>query len=97
MASQYKGLFVAANTPMDAKRELVLDLVPKYVEYLHKNKVDGVYAVGSTGEFPHLTVEERKKLQKKWIQSAEGKIKVIVQVGANNIKDTVELVRSILC
>ena len=26
-------------------REIVLDLVPKYVEYLHKNKVDGVYGM----------------------------------------------------
>ena len=37
-------------------RELVLDLVPKYVEYLHKNKVDGVYGVRSLFLYSNCTV-----------------------------------------
>ena len=37
-------------------RELVLDLVPKYVEYLHKNKVDGVYGVRHLFLYSNCTV-----------------------------------------
>lgn len=85
------GYIVAPFTPMHYEGSLNLDLVPDYASYLIRNKLDGVFTCGSTGEGALLTVEERKQVSEKWLDTVQGKLKVIVHTGGTNLKDQIEL------
>lgn len=58
--------------------------------------VSGVFVNGTTGESVSLSVTERKYIAEAWcntIEVASGKLDVIVQVGANSIRDTIDLAK----
>eukprot|EP00105_Crassostrea_gigas_P009484 XP_011424454.1 PREDICTED: N-acetylneuraminate lyase-like [Crassostrea gigas] len=40
-----------------------------------------------------MTVDERKESAEVWVKAAKGKVKIILHVGANNIRDSQELAR----
>ena len=82
-----EGYIAAPFTPMTTSGELNLDLVPDYAAYLLRNGLDGVFLCGSTGEGALLTREERMALTEKWLECAEGKLKVVVHTGGCNLMD----------
>ncbi len=66
--------------------------VKGFVKYnVEVTKVDGLYVNGSTGEFPMLTYEMKKKLLKTVIENSPKDIDLIAQVGSTSIYETVEL------
>jgi len=75
------GLIAATFTPMHADGSLNLDLVPAIVDRMIQYKLGGLYVNGSTGEGPLLTTDERKATAKAYVNAADGRIPVIVQVG----------------
>ncbi|MDK2897284.1 MAG: hypothetical protein PWP04_1404 [Candidatus Atribacteria bacterium] len=52
------------------------------LDFLMDAKVDGVYVCGTTGEFPFLNLEERKKLAETVVKHINGKITVYIHVGS---------------
>ncbi len=85
------GYIAAPFTPMHSNGDLNLDLIPAYADYLIRNGLDGAFVCGSTGEGALLTGEERMALVEKWIEVAEGRIKIIVHTGGTNLRDQLEL------
>lgn len=71
--------------------DLNLDLIPEYAAFLFRNRLDGVFVCGSTGEGALLTREERMALTESWMEAAEGKLKVVVHTGGCNLKDQQKL------
>ncbi len=67
-----------------AQREVVQFLLPK---------VNGFYPVGTYGSGPLLTVDERKKVAEVIVDEVNGKIPVIIHVGAVNTQQAVELAK----
>ena len=57
-----EGLIAAPHTPFNADGSVNLDLIPKQVETLLKQKVIGAYICGTTGEGICCSVEERKQV-----------------------------------
>jgi dihydrodipicolinate synthase/N-acetylneuraminate lyase len=79
----------AALTPLrDGGTELDEDAVAPYVAFLAANGVDGVLALGTTGEGILLTVSERKAVLRCF---AEGPLPVLAHCGAQTTADTVAL------
>ena len=81
MKRSFQGLFAATLTPMHADASLAIENVPGMVEFLIAQGVDGLYVCGSTGEGPSLTREERMAVAEAYIQAADGRVPVLVQVG----------------
>src|SRR5580704_17418432 len=62
-ASGEKQLFwVAATTPCDKNLNFDPELYKDVLAYLREQGADGVVVLGTTGEFPSFSVEERKKI-----------------------------------
>lgn len=79
------GLIAATFTPMDENGRLDLNKVPRAVEQLIAEKVQGLYVCGGTGEGASLTIDERKATAEAFIVAANGRIPVIIQVGHNSL------------
>jgi len=63
------------------------------LDFLMDAKVNGVYVCGTTGEFPLLTLEERKKIAETVVNYVKGKITVYVHIGGITTGDAVELAK----
>jgi len=57
----FSGLMPAMVTPFDERGEVDLRAAEAVVEHLIGAGVDGISALGSIGEFSHLTTDERKR------------------------------------
>jgi len=88
-----KGLIPAVFTPMNRDQSLDLDKVPTLTEHHIRERACAFYVCGSTGEGPMLTTAERKKVAESFIEAANSRIPVIVQVGHQAIEDACDLAR----
>jgi 4-hydroxy-tetrahydrodipicolinate synthase len=55
--------------------------------------VDGIVALGSNGEFSHLTGEERKRFAEEVAKRVAGRTTLVIGVGASGTKEVVDLAR----
>jgi dihydrodipicolinate synthase/N-acetylneuraminate lyase len=55
------GVFAALWLPTDQEGNLLRDDLAQNLTFLKNNGVDGVLALGSTGEFPQFNLEQRKR------------------------------------
>ena len=53
------GLTAATLTPMSDDRQLNLQQVPRIVDFLYEQGINGIFVCGSTGEGLSLTTRER--------------------------------------
>jgi len=89
----FTGLMPAMVTPFDEREEVDLQVTEAVVERLIEARVDGVVALGSNGEFSHLTSEERKRFAEEMVKLVAGRVPLVIGVGASGTKETVELAR----
>lgn len=87
------GIMPAMITPFDKQGEIDYEATEKIVERFIEAGVDGVSILGSTGEFPHLGVEERREFAERVIALAGGRIKVVVGVGSTSTREAASLAR----
>jgi dihydrodipicolinate synthase/N-acetylneuraminate lyase len=87
-----RGRLAAAVTPLRDGGE-ALDEAPfaPYVDFLVGGGVDGILALGTTGEGILLSVEERKRAAQLFVDAAAGRLQVAVHCGAQTTADTVAL------
>lgn len=84
-----RGAFAAALTPLRGDDTLDEDAFGPYVDYLAAGGLDGVLALGTTGEGLLFSVAERKRVAELFVES--GKLQVAVNCGAQTTADTIEL------
>lgn len=89
----FAGLMTAMVTPFDEGGELDLGSTEAVVERLVAAGVDGLSILGSTGEFPQVTLPERKRFAEAVIALVAGRVPLIVGVGASGTRESVELAR----
>jgi dihydrodipicolinate synthase/N-acetylneuraminate lyase len=85
-----KGAVAAAVTPL---RRGAFDpaAVGPYVDFLAGHGVDGVLALGTTGESVLFSVAERREIAAADVEAGRGRIQVAVHAGAQSTADTVAL------
>lgn len=87
-----KGALAAALTPLrDAGEALDEAAFEPYVEFLAAGGVDGLLALGTTGEGFLLPVDQRRRAAQLFVEAAGGRLQVAVHCGAQSTWDTVEL------
>jgi dihydrodipicolinate synthase/N-acetylneuraminate lyase len=86
------GAIAAAVTPLrDAGEALDEDAIVPYVEFLAAGGLDGLLALGTTGEGFLLPQEQRMRAAQLFVEAAKGKLMAAVHCGAQSTWDTVEL------
>lgn len=88
-----EGMVAASFTPIDAAGKVNLLAIDKYADLMATSGMAGVFVCGTTGESHSLTTDERKAILVQWVQSANGRFKVIAHVGSNCQLEAMELAR----
>ena len=85
-----RGALAAAVTPLDGDRLDEAAFGP-YVDFLAASGLDGLLALGTTGEGLLLGVAERKRALELFLSAAAGRLQVAAHCGAQTTADTVVL------
>jgi dihydrodipicolinate synthase/N-acetylneuraminate lyase len=85
-----RGALAAAVTPLRDER-LDADAVGPYVDFLVGHGVDGLLALGTTGEGVMFAPAHRIEIGRAFVDAAAGRIQVAVHAGAQTTHDTVAL------
>lgn len=93
VSKKLQGLITATFAPLNADGSLALDRIPAYAEYMVREKVDGVFVNGSTGEGQSLTLPERCQIAERWQSVLAGQLPVVVHVGHTSVGDAQALAR----
>ena len=87
-----KGALAAAITPLEDGGEAVDERAfEQYVDFLVRGGLDGLLALGTTGEGFLLPLEQRMRAAELFIQWTDGRLAVAVHAGAQSTADTVRL------
>ena len=87
-----RGALAAALTPLrDAGESLDEEAIAPYVDFLAAGGVDGLLALGTTGEGFLLPLEQRLRAAQLFAEAADGRLLVAVHCGAQSTWDTVQL------
>ena len=85
-----RGALAAAVTPLDDDR-LDEGAVGPYVDFLVASGIDGLLALGTTGEGLLFRPEERRRAVEAFVAASAGRLQVAAHCGAQTTADTVEL------
>jgi dihydrodipicolinate synthase/N-acetylneuraminate lyase len=85
-----RGALAAAVTPLDGDR-LDEGAFEPYVNFLAAGGLDGLLALGTTGEGLLFGVAERKRALELFVAAAEDRLQVAAHCGAQTTADTMEL------
>ena len=87
-----RGAIAAAVTPLrDGGEALDEDAFGPYADFLAGAGLDGVLALGTTGEGFLLPVEQRLRAAQLFVEASGGRLAVAVHCGAQSTWETVEL------
>ena len=87
-----RGTLAAAVTPLREDGEaLDEDAFEPYVEFLVEGGLDGIFALGTTGEGILLSATERRRAAERFVSAAAGRLAVVVHCGAQTTADTAAL------
>jgi 4-hydroxy-tetrahydrodipicolinate synthase len=86
----WEGIYPALWTPMNESGNLELEDLKRQINFLRHHRVHGIFALGSTGEFPHLDLPERRQLIEAAVPIAED-LPVIVNISDIRPRVTAEL------
>jgi 4-hydroxy-tetrahydrodipicolinate synthase len=81
-------------TPLRAGGGLALDAIPACVERVLEAGVDGLVALGTTGEFADLTAAERASVAGAVVQAVGGRVPVLAGVGGVGTTEACEHARA---
>ena len=85
-----RGAVAAAVTPLEGERLDEAAFEP-YVEFLVEGGVDGLLALGTTGEGLLFAREERQRALELFVSASGGRLQVAAHCGAQTTADTVAL------
>lgn len=87
------GVFPANVTARASDGSVDVKQTKAVVEFLYSKGVDGLHALGSTGEFATLSIGQRKVAAEAAIEAANGRGTVMIHVGTVNTDDARDLSR----
>lgn len=90
---QPKGVNVALVTPFTKNNEINEYVLRELINFLIEKGVSGIVPAGTTGEFPYLSEEERKKVIETAVDAANGKVSVIAGTGASSTLEAIKFTK----
>jgi len=90
---KFNGIFPAVITPFDEEEKVDETRLKDFLDHVIEGDVHGIYLLGTNGEAPLLTLEEKKRVIETTLQHVNGKVPVIVGSMCNSTKNTIEISR----
>ena len=84
----FKGCYTASVTPMRADGTVDYEGLERLIEFQIDNGIDGVLAVGTTGESPTLLWEEHNEVIERTVKATKGRCQSIAGTGSNSTRET---------
>jgi 4-hydroxy-tetrahydrodipicolinate synthase len=89
-----KGTGVALVTPFNTDLSIDFEALGNIVDHVISGGVDYVVALGTTGEAPTLTKEEKKEVYRFVAERAKGRAGCVAGIGGNDTREVVETLKS---
>lgn len=89
--SAFAGVWPALITPFTDDNRVNIPVLEQIIEYLLEKEINGFYVAGTTGQGLALSLDERKQLTEAVLKQVNGRVPVIVHVGAVAVVDAVTL------
>jgi dihydrodipicolinate synthase/N-acetylneuraminate lyase len=86
-----QGVLLPIITPFDEKARVDEQIMRQLVEFHIGAGVQGLFVLGSTGQGPAMSVEERKRAAAVALDETRGRVPVVIHVGTADTESTVEL------
>lgn len=77
-----RGVYVALLTPLREDRSVDVEALTALAEHVLAAGIDGLVALGTTGEFADLTDGERELITRTTVAAARGRVPVVAGIGA---------------
>lgn len=90
---RFIGTHTALVTPLDEEGEADFGSLERLIEEQLANGIEGLIAVGTTGESPTLDHEEHIEVIRECVRAARGRVAVIAGTGSNSTEEALDLVR----
>lgn len=87
------GIFAPVATTFAPDGELDLDAYSSNLAWYADSALDGIAIMGSNGEYPSLTVDERARLIETGLAAVAGKRQIVAGTGLESTRGTIELTR----
>ncbi len=88
-----QGCLTALVTPMFEDGSVDYDAMARLIDWQIESGIDGIVAVGTTGESPTLSVEEHNQVIEFVVKTVAGRVPVIAGTGGNSTSEAIELTR----
>ena len=88
------GTGVALITPFDPNEAVDYDALGKLIDFDIENGVEYVISLGTTGETPTLTKQEKLDIVNFTYEKVNGRVPVVVGIGGNSTKEVIENLKS---
>lgn len=92
-----KGMGVALITPFKANGSIDVNALIELVQFQLKNGTDYIVVLGTTGEYPTLTAEERTVVKETVVAENDGHLPLVLGIGGNNTKEVGERLQTEDC
>ena len=86
-----EGIFVPHVTPFDEDEEINEEVLRELVDYFIDAGICGLVTLGSNGEFPYLSFEEKLEVLKIVVDETNNRVPIIAGTGENSTKETIKL------
>lgn len=87
MKKRIEGIVPPVVTPLKKDGTLDCSALCKHHEYLIKNRVAGLFVLGTTGEGPALPLKVRQDTVVKTVENSNKRVPVLVGISADNLED----------
>lgn len=90
----WKGVIAAIVTPLrPGGNSIDPGAIREYCDFIIEKGVHGIFALGTTGEGPLLSMSERKSIAEALVAHVNNRVKVIIQTGCMRAQQTIELTK----
>ena len=93
--SEIRGVIVPVLTPLHSDETVDVDSLRRLTRYLLDNGVHGIWASGTTGEFPSLSDKERLIGIETVVDEVAGRVPVIGNISGSSTEHSVNLALSV--
>ena len=84
------GIFTPNMVPLDEHGRLNEEELARYIDWLIRSGVHGLYPNGSSGEFPRFSAEERRRITRIVCEVAKGRVPVLAGAAEANARDSIK-------
>lgn len=93
MSKTFRGVFTVMITPVDQEGRVNLKALAEFTDWQIREGIHGLIPLGSTGEFLSLSDEDWEAVARTVIETAAGRVPVLIGTGAEDTRTSVRLSR----